>query len=221
MCPRAVFRFVQVGDLALLSEADVAVREIEKWEKEAEARGGGKARIDLLFMTASPVLFQPRTGMSLLILCYVMLCGFLHLFSSSPSLPRPPHLECDLCTLYKRFSTSILYLRQLTIPRSSSILTLTTSNNPRNPRRSRHLHLSPPLLAPPLHPLRPPTPPLLNPTLRPHHLNLRRNSPRLARHDRPHSPQARKLHLHTLARSRRIHENAHVRAAGETVFWQT
>lgn len=50
ICPAAVFRFVRVDDLALLSEADVAVAEIMKLEEEARARGRGRARMDLLFM---------------------------------------------------------------------------------------------------------------------------------------------------------------------------
>lgn len=71
----AVFRSVQVTDLALLSEADVAVKEIERCEKEEELKGNGKARIDLLFLIASPVSFQPRNGWYFL---YFRNIAFLH-----------------------------------------------------------------------------------------------------------------------------------------------
>jgi hypothetical protein len=59
-CPKATMHYVVATDLSLLSEVDKASREIEKLERMEESKGNGKARVDILVSSPSPVLFQPR-----------------------------------------------------------------------------------------------------------------------------------------------------------------
>ncbi|KAI1608866.1 hypothetical protein EDD36DRAFT_95661 [Exophiala viscosa] len=59
-CPDGDFRFVQVSDLALISEIDQACDEIT--QSETAASGGHKPRIDMLFMSQGTLDFKPWTG---------------------------------------------------------------------------------------------------------------------------------------------------------------
>lgn len=65
-CPKAIMHYVVASDLSLLSEVDKASKEIEKLEKLEESNGNGKARVDILIASPSPVLFQPRYWVVLL-----------------------------------------------------------------------------------------------------------------------------------------------------------
>jgi hypothetical protein len=59
-CLKATLTYVLAADLSLLSEVDKASKEIERLERLEEQRGNGKARVDILVASPSPVLFQPR-----------------------------------------------------------------------------------------------------------------------------------------------------------------
>jgi len=64
-CPGSEFRFVQAGDLRLLRDVDKTCAEIMKLEAEEEGKGG-RARVDMLFMSQGLVLFGGRQGMSMI-----------------------------------------------------------------------------------------------------------------------------------------------------------